>query len=472
MIAVLGEDITGLWEDIATTRAEMATSREEHQDLMKSLGVMHRDTVTNAARLTDLASDVRKQEAQLKGYRDINNKVTAAIHSNVNNTCAKFLEFCREIQGELEKSSAGLATSIKELETKVELEIQDLKARVIAPSTHGGLGPAASTDIPLKGASVDPPPTPSANAPRFQLPGGVLNPYRGSASFTPGNQLPRDTASPHDRGHNPNKHISTPVRQLRRNPSAGDLREQPTPVTPQEGLTTPAHYNNCDVDAKDTIVGGPIKSPQPSDKERLTRARGVGLFDIAGLATTEYHGGQHSVPELTVPFIHNCGYQSFSNTVSPEDVLICFGEIEQIHRKVLQSWYNPRTLVSDPSVACILDKGFQAIPKLRTLDVQDAVVFYDKFQDLSKDYLLPLMPFDAVQLVNNFEGLFVPGLGTLRYQECASTLFELLPWLIPVTNPEIHAKLCSVRVESKNGYDLFWRILELTVPAFNPTVPL
>ncbi len=82
------------------------------------------------------------------------------------------------------------------------------------------------------------------------------------------------------------------------------------------------------------------------------------------------------------------------------------------------------------------------------------------------------MPFDAVRLVNNFEGLFVPGLGTLRYQECASALFELLPQLIPVTNPEIHAKLCSVRVESKNGYDLFWRILELTVPAFDPTVPL
>ncbi len=74
--------------------------------------------------------------------------------------------------------------------------------------------------------------------------------------------------------------------------------------------------------------------------------------------------------------------------------------------------------------------------------------------------------------MNNFEGLFVPGLGTLRYQGCASALFELLPRLIPVTNPEIHAKLCSVRVKSKNGYDLFWRILELTVPAFDPTVPL
>ena len=109
---------------------------------------------------------------------------------------------------------------------------------------------------------------------------------------------------------------------------------------------------------------------------------------------------------------------------------------------------------------------------MRTLAVQDAVEFYDKFQELSHSYLLPLMPFDAVCLENNFEGLFVPGLGTQRYHECASALFELLPRLLPTTNPEIHAKLSSARDESKNGYDLFWRVLELTVPGFDPTVPL
>ncbi len=47
--------------------------------------------------------------------------------------------------------------------------------------------------------------------------------------------------------------------------------------------------------------------------------------------------------------------------------------------------------------------------------MDDAVKFYDKFQELSHAYLLPLMPFDAARLGNNFEGLFVPGLGTQRY---------------------------------------------------------
>jgi len=106
------------------------------------------------------------------------------------------------------------------------------------------------------------------------------------------------------------------------------------------------------------------------------------------------------------------------------------------------------------------------------MDVHDAVELYDKFQGLSHDYLIPLMPFDAVRLGNNFEGLFVLGLGTQRYQECASALFELLPRLLPTSNAEIQSKLASVRVESKNGYDLLWRVLELTVPVFDLTVPL
>jgi hypothetical protein len=218
---------------------------------------------------------------------------------------------------------------------------------------------------------------------------------------------------------------------LRQDPLAINLDslsgETPPPVDQHVGLTTPTHTGTSKDGSNKQNVWGGVKSPRPSDKERMARARGVGLFDIAGLATTEYHGGSHGVQELTVKFIHNCGYQSFSNTVFPEDVLICFGEIQQIHWKVLQSWYNPRTLVSGPSIERILDRGFQAFPKLRTLNVQDAVEFYNKFQGLSHSHLLPLMPFDAVRLGNNFEGLYVPGLGTQRYHKCASALYELLP---------------------------------------------
>jgi hypothetical protein len=104
--------------------------------------------------------------------------------------------------------------------------------------------------------------------------------------------------------------------------------------------------------------------------------------------------------------------------------------------------------------------------------MHNAVEFYDKFQELSHAYLIPLMPFDAIRLGNNFEGLFVPGLGMQRYHEYTSALFELLPRLLPTSNAEVQAKLSSVRVKSKNGYDLLWRVLKLTVLVFDPTVPL
>ncbi len=36
------------------------------------------------------------------------------------------------------------------------------------------------------------------------------------------------------------------------------------------------------------------------------------------------------------------------------------------------------------------------------------------------------MPFDAIRLKFNFEGLFVPGLRTDCYADCASALMEIL----------------------------------------------
>jgi hypothetical protein len=100
------------------------------------------------------------------------------------------------------------------------------------------------------------------------------------------------------------------------------------------------------------------------------------------------------------------------------------------------------------------------------------VDFYDRLQELSASYLLPLMPFDAICLEFNFKGLFVPGLGVDRYAECASAMMETLPCLLPASSSEIYAKVSSVRVDSKNGYDLLWRVLELTVAGFDPTLPL
>ncbi len=180
-----------------------------------------------------------------------------------------------------------------------------------------------------------------------------------------------------------------------RDPSAINLASlgggTPPPFDHCVGLNTPDRSKAPNNGSDQRNMGEPIKSPPPSNKECLAQSCGIGLFDIASLATTEYHGGHHGVSDLTITFIHNCGSQSFSNTVSLEDILICYRDIQQIHQKILQSWYNPRTLVASPSIESILDRGFQAFPKLRTLKVQNAFKFWDKFQELSRAYLLPLM---------------------------------------------------------------------------------
>ncbi len=219
-------------------------------------------------------------------------------------------------------------------------------------------------------------------------------------------------------------------------------------------------------------MGGHIESPRPSDKERLACACQTSLYNIAGLASDAYHGGPYGVQTLSERFIHNCGYASFSDTLSAKDVIICYNEIQQIHWKVLQLWENPQSYATGPSIERILKKGLWVFPKLCSLETHNAVEFYNKFQELSALYLLPIMPFGAVRLKSNFEGLFIPGLGTERYAECAVAMMEVLPRLIPTLYTKVQAKLLSIRVESRNGYDLFWWVLELTVPGFDPTVPL
>jgi hypothetical protein len=50
---------------------------------------------------------------------------------------------------------------------------------------------------------------------------------------------------------------------------------------------------------------------------------------------------------------------------------------------------------------------------------------------------------------------------------------ELVPRLIPSNlSPQVNAVLASVRLESNNGYNYILRVLELTVPGFDPTIPI
>ncbi len=117
-------------------------------------------------------------------------------------------------------------------------------------------------------------------------------------------------------------------------------------------------------------------------------------------------------------------------------------------------------------------EGSPCLPTLTGLDVVDTVKFYDGLQKILMWYLLPLMPFDSICLAFDFEGQCPPGLGTVCYLAIASAWMDVLPWLLPQKESEVELAIFSVSVESKNGLDLLWRILELAVPGFKSMNPI
>ena len=47
---------------------------------------------------------------------------------------------------------------------------------------------------------------------------------------------------------------------------------------------------------------------------------------------------------------------------------------------------------------------------------------------------------------------------------------EVLPRLLPASDSQMSSLVTVVRAESNNGFDLLWRVLELTVPGFDPSM--
>jgi hypothetical protein len=194
-----------------------------------------------------------------------------------------------------------------------------------------------------------------------------------------------------------------------------------------------------------------IISPRVDDREKFARDRQLSIFDIPGLAHDLYHGGSDGVEELTINFLHECGYNYFS-LEAPEDVLLCYRDIQLVHRKVTSGWFNSRSSRSGHHLEYIIKKALPNFPKLKSLDARVAVNFYDRLQKITVGYLLPLMPFDAIKLSFKFEGLCPPGLGTSRYGEIGSVLMDILPRLLLASIPEVASAIATVGFESNNGY--------------------
>ena len=242
----------------------------------------------------------------------------------------------------------------------------------------------------------------------------------------------------------------------------------PRPDKPRPDHTVPI-VNETET-RPNRVTPGPIASPRNRDRDSRARELGANRSDISALATVPYHCGvDDGVDPMTSVTLVEVGY----NNIGSDDVVACHNAIIDVHRRVLQMWHNSTANTFGPQVNRIVQKSLQLFPTLESTSTSDMVDFYDRLQETAADHLIALMPFDAILLRFGFEGLCVPGHGVQKYARMGKALMDLLPRLLPGTlSPQINAALYSVRYESANGYDYLWRVLELTVPGFDPIVPI
>ena len=188
------------------------------------------------------------------------------------------------------------------------------------------------------------------------------------------------------------------------------------------------------VDTSSSDPGDMDFPPTPCTIEghrRQAIKNGLSRFDFAVLCDPHYHGSLDGLPTLTIGDIWECRYTS----INTDDDVLCFNDIISLHSKVLSSWTNPCYQQSGPTIDPIVEKAVPTIlPKLKGLLAAELVLWYDTLQKISAVYLLPLMPFDAINLWLGFEGLCPPGLGCSCYANICWATMEVLPWLLPNLN--------------------------------------
>jgi hypothetical protein len=143
-------------------------------------------------------------------------------------------------------------------------------------------------------------------------------------------------------------------------------------------------------------VGGPITSPRHWDKESQARCIGASRFDATHLACRAYHVGEDGVSTLTEDIVRNCGFTRIK--ASADDVVVCYNDIMYVHKRVRELWYNSSSHTLGPQVDRILRKSLSVFPCLASTATGDVVTFYDRFQEISMNHLLALLPFDAIML--------------------------------------------------------------------------
>ncbi len=357
--------------------------------------------------------------------------------------------------------------SIDDLEARAAPSFSSLAARVSVlesrPAVVLGPGPSLPPETSPDGNE-----TPNGDPPLLPPPANhpPVRPWVDTAASSPTVCFGQDGLSPKDRARIAWANSPSGQAAAAQAPAPPQPRPLDTPPIP---ASTPPRYAPAQPNTNDATPGGPIVSPRQGNHEGQARRLGASRFDIVRLATPDYHIGTHGIAVLTHAILVKCGY----NQITSSDVVTCHNDIIAVHRKVRELWFNPTSHTYGPHVERIVTKSLKLLPTLDSADTASMVDFYDRLQESASGLTIALMPFDTVMIRYGLEGLCVPGLGVDKYHAMSKALMELLPRLVSGNlSPQINAALALVRLESGNGYDFLWRVLELTVPGFDPVVPI
>jgi len=185
-----------------------------------------------------------------------------------------------------------------------------------------------------------------------------------------------------------------------------------------------------------------------------------------------YHHYKTGLPRIHEGDLTQAGY-TFTRLYDIQVAAICYNDLIYLHSSVVAAWPDPCDPTKGPQVHKIITKCLTAFPTLQSTSGRAVVDFYDKMQVSGTNYVLPLTPFDSIQLQLDYAGLFPPYLGTTRYTACAKSLLDLVIHIIPSTlSPTLSVIIDTVRRESGNGYNLMYRLLKTFVPGFNKSNPI
>ena len=253
-----------------------------------------------------------------------------------------------------------------------------------------------------------------------------------------------------------------------------------TPLTTNPCVTTPYNphvpstTNPCVTTPSNPHVTTP-STPSPT-VDYITTSAAINCLIDPG----PYHGGSMGYNLLSDTFLNNCGFSaSLAHTsLSCTDLMHAYSNLRAIHTLVLSQWFNGHSSTSwssgtsgtsGPQVYRLIGKQLSILPKLKDIETSTVIDFYDKLHDVTKHFLIPTVPFDAIIISQGYHALCIPGLGLDKFLASSKALLELLPHLIDSSmSNNINAAFVSVKSTTKCGYDFLWHILRLTVPGFNP----